>query len=172
MPIKQIIKSMVTSKDEDLYTMSTNRLVFLVFLRHFGCIFCREALLDIASKRNNFDQKGILVFVHMADHDTAESYFEKFNLNNVSHISDPQCNYYQAFGLVKGRFDQLFGLKSFVRGIEVASKGIFPMIKEIGDARQMPGIFILKNGEIIERYIHVHASSKPNYDQLINCCMI
>jgi hypothetical protein len=36
---------------ETLASLTANREVFLVFLRHFGCTFCREALADIAEKR-------------------------------------------------------------------------------------------------------------------------
>lgn len=162
---------MLTDKQESIKTLSNKKPVMLVFLRHFGCIFCREALKDISFKREEFEDKGVhLVFVHMSDRDTAGKYFKKFNLEGVDHISDPECKFYAAFGLAKGTFSQLFGLKNWIRAAEITTLGTPISIKQIGDGFQMPGIFMLKSGRIIDSYIHRTASDRPDYDDIISCC--
>mgnify|MGYP005666335853 CR=1 FL=1 len=169
-----IIRQMKTNSGKSLGDISDEITVLLVFLRHFGCTFCREALADIAKRRAKIEGKGIkLVFVHMTDYETAEPYFDKYGLKGVSHISDPQCRFYQAFGLVKGNFTQLFGLQSWIRGFQVGvmeGHGVGPML---GDGFQMPGIFIIRDHKIEDSFIHKLASDRPDYDRLVEkCCEI
>lgn len=141
------------------------------FLRHFGCIFCREALHDIAELKPKLDAQNInLTFVHMSTEETAQSFFDQFNLKNVMHISDPQCELYAQFGLTKGTFTQLMGLRTWMGGFRTRKKGIHISAQSIGDSLQMPGIFILCNGAVAESYIHKVISDKPDYEYLINCC--
>ena len=172
MPLAETMKLMKTSDGSDVFTISENNLVFLVFLRHFGCVFCRESLVDLSKRMDLFKSQNITpVFVHMTDPATAESFFKEYHWERVIHVSDPETRFYLAFGLVKGRFNQLFGLKTLVRGFEVAAtKGIFPTLTTIGDGFQMPGIFLVRNGRILESYIHASAADKPDYDNLIRCC--
>jgi peroxiredoxin len=160
-----------TSVGKSLKELSHEKPVLLVFLRHFGCIFCREALKDISSKRASFEEKGVqVVLVHMSDDKTAESYFKKYNLEGITHIPDPQCKYYASFGLVKGSFNQLFGLKNWLRGVELTMKGTPVSLKQIGDGFQMPGIFMIRNGRVADSYIHKSAADRPDYDNIIACC--
>jgi peroxiredoxin len=164
------LAGLLTNTNESVIELSENGPVLLVFLRHFGCIFCREALRDLALKRNEYESKGItIIFVHMADKSTAEMYFRSFNLDGIRHISDPQCSYYSAFELGKATIGQLFGFKNLVRGFEVTvSKGIPVMSSQIGDGNQMPGVFVIHRGKIIREFRHSFAGDKPDYDSIVN----
>ena len=165
-----ILKEMVTNKSENLKTLSVEKPVLLVFLRHFGCIFCKEALCDLAEKREQIEDKGIqLVFVHMSENDVAEEYFTKYNLTGISHISDPSGNYYKSFKLTKGSFTQLYGLSTWIRGYEVKKAGHqLEIAKHLGDSTQMPGLFLIHNGEIRKQFIHKKASQRPDYNTFLN----
>ncbi len=69
--------------------MSLNQPVLLVFLRHFGCTFCREALSDLAKRGAEIDgYGGKLVLVHMSDVGTAEKYFAKYQIGPFVQVSD------------------------------------------------------------------------------------
>ncbi len=171
MPLKQTMSMMKTSNNLDVLTLSNEGMVLLIFLRHFGCVFCRESLMDLALKKDVFAKEKVTpVFVHMTDYKTAESYFEQYDFKDCIHVSDPECAFYLAFGLVKGRFSQLFGLKNAVRGFEIAARGIYPTLTQVGDGTQMPGMFMISNGIVERSFIHKYAADKPNYDQLITCC--
>jgi hypothetical protein len=143
----------------------------LVFLRHFGCTFCREALADISKNRGAIEESGVkVVFVHMAEDDIADRYFERYNLNGAVHVSDPACRFYAAFGLVKGNFTQLFGLKSWIRGFQAGVLEGHGVGGQLGDGFQMPGIFIIHEGKVIDSFIHRLASDRPDYVKLSECC--
>ncbi len=166
------IQNVFTNTHESLEELSNKKPVMIVFLRHFGCIFCREALDDISDKRQEIiDNKIELIFVHMAANDVAEKFFEEYGLKDVIHISDPTCQLYAHFGLTKGSFGQLFGLSIWMRGFELKKKGISYSVDQIGDSFQMPGIFILKEGKVIQSYIHKNISDKPDYDNMIQSCV-
>lgn len=141
----------------------------LVFLRHFGCIFCRDAMRELGIKKETFQSRDVtLVLVHMTSHDIATDFFEKYDLEGFESISDPDTQLYQIFGLGKGNFNQLFGLKSLIRGFEASMSGTKVSLKQIGDGFQMPGVFLLHNSEIVGSYVHQTAADKPDYEGIMD----
>lgn len=170
-----IFDEMVTNDGRTVKEISEEKAVMLVFLRHFGCIFCREALADIAKKRKKIEEMGSkIVFVHMTDNVVAERYFNRYELENALHVSDPVCKFYAHLGLVKGNFTQLFGLQSWIRGFSATVLDGIPVgLQQLGDGFQMPGIFVIQDGEIKDSFIHKLASDRPNYEELVkHCCEI
>lgn len=170
--LQDFLSEIRTYKGSSLYDLSMENPILIVFLRHFGCVFCKESLKDLSKMQAQLQLKGIkLVFVHMSDDQTAEKYFQQYNLQNYDSIADPDCELYTQFGLVKGSFNQLFGLQVMLRGIQtmVKERTAFS-IKQIGDGFQMPGIFLLNKGKVEESYVHKKASDRPDYDDLISCC--
>lgn len=171
--LQVVMDGMATNTGDSLRSLSDGRPVLLVFLRHFGCTFCREALADIAELREELEASGIrLVFVHMTDFETAERYFNRYNLEGAVHISDPNCEYYAAFGLVKGNFTQLFGLQSWIRGFQAGLMEGHGVGIQLGDGFQMPGVFVIQDGEVKSSFIHKLASDRPDYMDLVRCCAL
>ncbi len=169
----EVLSAMTTNTDQVIADICLQQPVLLVFLRHFGCQFCREALDELSQLRPTFAEKGTeLVFVHMAENKVAEAYFKKFNLQDVQHISDPNCRFYEAFGLMKGNLSQIFGLQSWIRGFKAQVKYGAEIGQQLGDNFQMPGVFTLFDGEVKESYIHRNASDRPNYLKMANCCTV
>lgn len=172
MPNINVINTTVTSKGRTISDASHEKPVLLVFLRHFGCVFCREAMKDIGSKKSELERKNInVVLVHMSDDDTSSQYFKKYGISGIENISNPSCSLYASFGLTKGSASQLFGLKNWIRGFEVTVVKKIPLgLRQIGDGFQMPGVFLISEGEIMDSYIHTSASDRPDYESLISCC--
>ena len=141
----------------------------LLFCGILSCIFCREALHDLADRKEIILQSNItLVLVHMSDIEIAEQYFVEYELPGVEHISDPTCELYSSFGLAKGGASQLLGLKNLIRGFDISMKTkSLPTLRFIGDGFQMPGMFIINKGNIVDRFIHLSAADRPNYDEMI-----
>ncbi|MCC7504067.1 MAG: AhpC/TSA family protein [Saprospiraceae bacterium] len=163
------------NSSQNLGELADTRPVLLVFLRHFGCSFCREAIDDIARRREKFESKGAeVVMVHMAkERSVAEKFFKKYKLFPVHHISDPQKRFYGAFGLGRGTPGQLFGLMNWIRGFQagvIEGHGFEYHNEEIGDGFQMPGVFVLYKGEIKNSFIHSAAWDRPDYEEIISTC--
>ena len=104
----------------------------------------------------------------MSNPEVAEGYFEEYGLAGILHISDPDCSNYATFGLLKGNFSQLYGLKIWLRSVEIAIQDLRRVrMKQIGDGFQMPGVFLLNEGKIIESYRHKTTSDRPDYRRII-----
>ncbi len=170
---QDILAMMKTQNSTSVLSVSNQKPVMLVFLRHFGCQFCREAMDELSKLRPKLkEQNTELIFVHMAEENIANDYFRKFNLTGVHHISDPNCRFYTAFGLVKGSFTQLFGLQSWIRGFTVQAKYSTEIGKHLGDSFQMPGAFMVYEGEVRDSYIHKNASDRPDYNKMVSSCTL
>ena len=159
---------LITNKGENLQELAEKGKVLLIFLRHFGCTFCRETMCDIERNRTAIESEGIkIVLVHMTATHLADRYLDIYNLGSVSHISDPEKELYASYGLKKGSFAELFGFRSAIRTFFVAIfKGHLPG-SPVGDPKQMPGIFLLKNNKIISQVNYSFAGQKPNFKNFL-----
>jgi peroxiredoxin len=165
------LKQKLTQKGENLWDISHKQPVLLVFLRHFGCVFCKEAMTDLGNVFDEIkDLNARLVLVHLADPVTAENFFTKYNLQGVDYITDTDGIIYQQFGLLKATMKELMGLKVWLRTFQqgvIKGHGLNSHL--IGDGFQMPGVFQLFEGEIKEKFIHVSIADKPDYLKMADC---
>jgi hypothetical protein len=144
--------------------------VLLIFLRHFSCAFCAQALDRVAQVRSQIEAKGVRpVFVHLGSPERAKPYFDYYHLSNVERISNPDATLYQlpAFALSRTNpylhFLNLTVWKGWLKGA-MFKYGI-GMIKE--DADQMPGIFYLQKRAIVRAYRYRTIAVQPDYLKLI-----
>jgi len=167
---QDLLSEMQTNNGNSLKEISDTNPVLLIFLRHFGCVFCQEGLNDLAELKDKIESKGFrIVYIHMSNNDTADNYFNKYKLKDAIHISDLERRYYAAFGLTKGSFSQLYGLSTWIKGFSAKSKGYkLELAEHLGDSTQMPGIFVVYQGEVKDKFIHKKASDTPDYEKLIN----
>ena len=149
--------------------------VLIVFLRHLGCTFCREAVADIGRQRKQIEADGTQIcFVYMPQNDkdgnerseVADRFFEKYGVGDVHRISDPSQSLYKAFELRRGSLGELFGLKVWWRGFLATVFGLHMVGKLVGDGFQMPGVFLLRNGRIERAFRHKTAADRPDYCEL------
>ena len=69
--------------------------VLLIFLRHFGCSFCRQTLDDVSKLRGQIEARGIRpVFVHLGSPERAKPYFDYYHLSDVERVSNPEGSLY------------------------------------------------------------------------------
>jgi peroxiredoxin len=166
-------KEILTNKGNNLAGLSDQSPLLLVFLRHFGCAFCRKAMYDLSRQREKYEKLGVkLIFFHLSDEETAKKYFKKYKLENIEFVTDPYCVHYSAFGLTKGTFNQLLGLKVLMKGIPHMLNRNTGWSTFIGDGFQMPGVFLVQNSEIKASFIHELASDEPDYEKIISCCVL
>jgi peroxiredoxin len=153
-----------TNQGSSLQAMSHQWPVVLVFLRQFGCTFCRETLADLAGLKDELERKGkALVIVHMGDEALAEAVMSQYGLRNVHHICDKERNIYRYFGLRRGFIHQVFGPRNWKRFYEAGWREGYGMGKTNGDPFQMPGVFLYYKGTIKKQYIPVLAGVKLDY---------
>jgi hypothetical protein len=144
--------------------------VLLVFLRHFSCAFCAQALDRVAQVRPQIEAKGARPgFVHLGSPERAKPYFDYYHLSDVERISNPEATLYQLpdFALSRtnpySHFLNATVWRGWLKGA-LFKYGI-GMIKE--DADQMPGVFFLKDRKIARAFRHRTIADEPDYLKLV-----
>lgn len=161
------IIGIVDQNDQQIQIEDSNQPLLFVFLRHFGCVFCKETLSVLKREHKLIEKIGTkLVIVHMSEESEAAKILAKYGLENVSRVSDSEFKLYKQFGLEKGEMGQLINLKGILRMIDLfLFKGI-SQSKLAGDPYQMPGTFLVQNGQIINAFKHETAADNPDYIRL------
>lgn len=132
---------------ETLVEASASSLLVLVFLRHFGCTFTRQILgrlVELEDFALRHDAR--LVLVHMLKGGREIRYLA--SKGDVARIADPRCLLYRVFGLGTGGLLELFGPRVWWLGFVSIFKGC-GVGHLAGNALQMPGTFLFRDGEII-----------------------
>ena len=148
------------SNGKSLAEASENKLLAMVFLRHFGCTFTRQILRGLEAIQAEAKAHGAeLVLVHMLQGGKETGYINA--PGGVERIADPRCELYRAFGLGKGGFLELFGPHVWWRGAVSIFKGC-GVGHLAGDGLQMPGAFLFHDGKIISSQRARSASDLPD----------
>ncbi len=139
----------------------------LVFLRHFGCPFCKETLSELAKNRAHIEKEGTkIILVHLVDEYKAEEITKQYHLEDLPRIADPDKKIYKAFGLTRGKLSQLFGINVLIRGAMHTILNLNPPGPFIGDGFQMPGIFVIHKGMVVQTFKHTTLADRPDYIEL------
>lgn len=164
LPLAEAISTARDQTGQTLLSLSNDAPVLVVFLRHFGCTFCREALTDLAKQRPQIESAGTTIaLVHMGTEDEANFMLASYGLSKIHHISDPLRRIYRSFQLRRGTISQLFGLRVWWRGFRAGVLEGHGLGRLQGDGFQMPGAFLLRHGKIVSEFRHQSASDRPDY---------
>ena len=144
--------------------------VLLVFLRHFGCSFCRQAISDVADLKDELAKRGVRpVFVHLGTPERAKPFFDYYGIGDVERVSDPEARVYQLPAFALPRMNPVLTLFQPSVWIGWFKGALFKhgigAIKE--DGHQMQGIFFLKGPKIVRQFRYKTIADEPNYLKLV-----
>ncbi len=137
--------------------------VLLIFLRFFGCIFCRETTSDLRAMSEEQAEFPKVIFVSEAKQIEVRAFLRRYW--PMAHaISDPQGVLYQAFGVGKSV------LKNFSPGVfrgarRAREKGNEPGPLD-GNVFRLPGAFLVHRGEVIWSHKYKHSGEQPDFSHL------
>jgi hypothetical protein len=158
---------LVELPDDSPLRQLADRPTLVILLRSFGCTFCREAMADVAAVKASIRKAGAdVAFVHGATAAEASPWFQKFGLDDVVQISDPDLAHYRAFGLGRTSVSELVDPKVWMRGAACAwSHGFGGQTATM--MRQLPGVFLVHGERVISAYRHTSPADRPDYLALI-----
>ena len=138
------------------------RATLLVFLRHFGCLFCREIVNDLR-KLSSEDRKFPPVLFFFNDtRDAAEKFFAEF-WPDARAIVDTRRRFYDAFGLSRGTLiSVMLDPRIWKRGIEALAKRNAVGIPR-GDTLTLPGFFLVEDNQIVASYRSRYSADHPDF---------
>lgn len=141
--INVLLSSGETAPLDSLYSDSP---IALVFLRHFGCPFCKR-LVDQLTRRPHLN----VVFVGMGDVVDTRRFAES---RRVVHpfICDPDRKLYESFGLGRANFRQIFNSRTLTHGLAAISQG-YLVGRPNADPAQLDGSFVIDtDGRVVWSY--------------------
>ncbi len=103
-----------------------------------------------------------MAFVHLGTEEKAQRYFAPYHLADLPRFSDPAGILYRAFGLERAELRQYLNLESIRRMMAAWFRG-HGLGRPAGDVLRMPGVFLLRNGEIRKAFRHKRVSDRPDY---------
>jgi hypothetical protein len=168
--LAESLRAFHTETGRSLLDLVDESPVLLIFLRHFSCAFCAQALDRVAKVRTQIEAKGARpVFVHLGSPERAKPYFDYYSLSDIERISNPEATLYQLPFFALSRTNPYLHFlnptvwKGWLSGA-MFKYGI-GMIKE--DAEQMPGVFFLKERTIVRAFRHKTIADEPDYLKLV-----
>lgn len=145
-----------------------NSPIVLVFLRHYGCTFCRE---QIAALRQDYPQitaaGAEVICVGMGKPYVGKAFKILMSLPFPLLVCGEDLSIYRAYGLQRGKLFQLIGPGVIFRGIRAALNGNRQGKLE-GDGFQLPGAFVIDTKGLI-RFSHVN---KDAADHVSNTAIV
>lgn len=168
--IAQTLGSIHTESGASLLSLVEASPVLLVFLRHFGCSFCRQAISDVADLKDELDRRGVRpVFVHLGTPERAKPFFDYYGIGDVERVSDPEAAVYRLPLFALPRMHPALTLLQPSVWVGWLKGAIFKhgigAIKE--DGHQMQGIFFLKGPKIVRQFRYKTIADEPNYLKLV-----
>lgn len=139
----------------------------LVFVRHFGCPFCRAHVVLLRNARARFDEEGVRVaVVGMGTPEQCARFRRRYDLS-FPVLSDPDRVAYRAYGLGEASAGQVRGWPEIAGGVQLALRGFLPG-RRIGNARQLAGDFLIDRDGVL-RYVRRsrRAADVPPPDALL-----
>ncbi|QMV17836.1 redoxin domain-containing protein [Granulicella sp. 5B5] len=167
--VEGILASVETESGANLLALVEASPVLLVFLRHFGCTFCRKTISDVAELKDELAERGVRpVFVHLGTPEIAKAHFNYYGLGEVERVYDPEARIYQdaTFGLLRtNAFSHFFKPKVWMGWLNGGlRKHGFGRIQN--DGSQMPGVFFIRDGMIVRRFVHRTIADEVDYRAL------
>lgn len=120
-----------------LYCLAASGPVALVFLRHLGCVFCRE---QVATLRDALPDANV-AFVTMAEPRLAAR-FRAWMRSPHPFLCDPDRALYRAFGLERGSPGVVLAPRVLARGLSALRAGHRQGLPA-GDVWQLGGTFVM-----------------------------
>jgi hypothetical protein len=160
-----------TESGASLLALAEASPVLLVFLRHFGCSFCRKAISDVAELRGELQRRGVRpVFVHLGTPEIAKAHFDYYGIGDIERVCDPTAAVYRHPVFALRRINPWWHLVNPLVWWGWLKGAIFRhgIGKIEGDGHQMPGIFFLKDAKIVRRFRYRTIADEPDYLKLIS----
>lgn len=137
----------------------SERLV-LVFLRHLGCVFCKE---HVAQLRGLTDLN--IVFVTLGTPEQTEAFRQKMRSPH-RFICDPQKKLHALFNLQRGGMAEFVNLHTIARTIGAMFKGYVNGLPQ-GDSAQLPGVFVVEtDGTVLWEHRSRDIADTPRADEI------
>ena len=151
----------------DLWSGSERGIV-LVFLRHFGCLFCREHASQLRDMYPEFTRRGFdIVAIGQGTPMRSQRFREDYRLPFVV-LGDKELVSYRDYGLTHGIGNGITSPGAYKAFFRALGSGHVPG-KPDGDSLQNPGTFLIdRNGIILYQHVGTNAGDFPTAREILD----
>lgn len=142
----------------------TGGVSLLVFLRHFGCIFCRETLGDIRAAAEADPSYPDVLFFFQGSATEGRAFLRRY-WPDARAVADPELELYDAFGVRRASLLEGLGPSVLRARGRAAAKG-HENGPRSGDIWRMPGVFAVDEQRVIWAHSPSHAADHPDFTSL------
>lgn len=124
---------------------------------------------DLAGLAREFERRdATVVIVHQGSSEAGRDFLRRYPGAERYHaVSDPERELYRAYGLASFRWGQLLTPRLWSRWVKVMVAGHL-VGRPVGDGLQMPGVFIIRDGQVVAEHRYAGAGERPAYLRLID----
>lgn len=144
-----------------LYSLAAERPVAFVFLRHLGCVFCRQL---VSALRENIPDENV-VFVTMSEPALTHR-FHRWMRSPHTFLADPERRLYEAFGVPRTTAGSFFSAQVVRRALEAYRNGYRNSLT-FDDQLQLSGTYVMdQTGTILASFVAEDISDSPSPETL------
>ena len=136
----------------------------LVFLRHFGCVFCRETVADLRAIAERDPEFPSVLFFFIGSPTEGRAFMRRY-WPGARAVADPEKRLYRAFEVERGNLRQLFGPGVWAGRRRAREKG-HEQGERTGDIWMMPGTFLVDGDRVLWKHEYLHAADHPDFASL------
>jgi peroxiredoxin len=153
----------------------SERPAVLVFLRHFGCVFCRQMAVDIHSHRHQFEEADVeLAAIGFGTQEEAREFLSRQNVD-LRLLVDPDRKVYELAGAKVATLNEVIGPRQIWRGL-VAT--VMSRLKQgsivvhqgriLGHAAQLGGVLVIApDGSVRYAYLSEESGDNPTAREVL-----
>lgn len=138
--------------------------MLLVFLRHFGCLFCREMVGELRrTAEANPDYPDVLFFFQGTA--TEGRAFLRRYWPAARAVADPGLEFYEMLGVRQASLMEALGPK-VIASRKRARDGGYEGGARSGDIWRMPGLFAVQGERVLWQHDAAHAADHPDFEAI------
>jgi AhpC/TSA antioxidant enzyme len=147
-------------------TLWADRTAVLMFVRHFGCLFCRQQIADIRPFLDRIRACGAELVVIGPGSIEEARVFRDEQRGDFPLLTDPDRQAYRALEMRHG-LGSILGLPVLMRSLNALKAG-FRQSRVAGDPLQQGGVVVIAPGGVERlRIISRHAGDHPTPAQIL-----
>jgi len=147
----------------------------LVFVRHFGCVFCRQMAVEIHRCRHDFEQADVeLVVIGHGSPAHAADFRRRQNVD-LPLLVDPDRRAYELAGAKVATLPELIGPRQILRGLRAT---IMSRLRQgsiavhqgriLGHAAQLGGVLVIApDGSVRYAYLSEESGDNPPASEVL-----
>jgi hypothetical protein len=141
-----------------------DEVTLLVFLRHFGCMFCRETVGDLREATRADPEFPPVLFFFQGSSTEGRAFLRR-DWPDARAVSDPELEFYDLFDVRRASLLEALGPSVLSSRSRARSKG-YENGPRSGDIWRMPGVFAVKGDQVIWSHHAKHAADHPVFSEI------